>query len=388
MTSRVAVFAATRADLFPLAPVLRALADAPDLEVTLLASGTLADAEHGDPLADLDLAGVAIEPLVGAASSSDGAALVAAGAVMSAAMGEALGRLRPAAVVVLGDRWELLYAVPPVVLLEIPLVHLHGGEVTEGAVDDRIRHAVSKLADLHCVSTERAAARLRQLGEPAERVVVTGAPSLDQVAMVAPASDERLGRLLGRELRRPFALVTYHPVTAGGPDPAVGAGHVLDAVAATAGSAIVTHPGLDRGREAVLARIEDAVAGSSVLVDVATLGTDYLSVMAAADVVVGNSSSGIIEAASFGVPVVNVGDRQRGRVSGDNVIDAAEDRDAIEAAIRAALDPGFRDAARQAVNVYGDGKAAPRIVEVVRQAVRGGLERKPFVDAGEPGSRS
>jgi UDP-N-acetylglucosamine 2-epimerase (non-hydrolysing) len=388
MTSRVAVFAATRADLFPLAAVLRALADAPDLDVTLLASGPLADPAYGDPLADLDLAGVAVEPLAGAAASSDGATVVAAGPAISAAMAEALGRLRPAAVVVLGDRWELLYAVPPVVLLGIPLVHLHGGEVTEGAVDDRIRHAVSKLADLHCVSTERAAARLRQVGEPAERVVVTGAPSLDRVAMIAPASDERLSRLLGRELRRPFALVTYHPVTAGGPDPGVGAGHVLDAVAATAGSAIVTHPGLDRGREAVLARIAAAVAGSSGLVDVATLGADYLPVMAAADVVVGNSSSGIIEAASFGVPVVNVGDRQRGRVSGGNVIDAAEDRDAIEAAIRAALDPGFRAAARQAVNVYGDGKAAPRIVEVVQLAVRGGLERKPFVDAGEPRSGS
>ena len=159
-------------------------------------------------------------------------------------------------------------------------------------------------------------------------------------------------------------------------------------MAATAASAIVTHPGLDRGREAVLAPDRAAVAGSSVLVDVAMLGADYLPVMAAADVVVGNSSSGIFEAASFGVPVVNVGDRQRGRVRGSNVIDAEEDRDAIEVAIRAALAPGFRDAARQAVNVYGDGKAAPRIVEVVRVAVRGGLERKTFVDAGEPRSGS
>jgi UDP-N-acetylglucosamine 2-epimerase (non-hydrolysing) len=263
-------------------------------------------------------------------------------------------------------------------------VHLHGGEVTEGALDDRIRHAVSKLADLHCVSTPRAAARLRQLGEPADRVVVTGAPALDQVAMVEPADDERLTEILGRPVVRPLALVTYHPVTAGGPEPGDGARAVLAAVAATAGSAIITHPGLDRGREAVLAAITEAVGAWPQLVEVAALDADYLPVLAAADVVVGNSSSGIFEAATFGVPVVNVGDRQRGRVSGANVLDAADDPPAVEAALRTALSPAFRDQARHAVNVYGDGQAAQRILGVVRRAVGGGLARKPFVDLEAP----
>jgi UDP-N-acetylglucosamine 2-epimerase (non-hydrolysing) len=380
MTSRVAVFGATRADLFPLAPVLRALAAAPDLDVILLASGTIGNPEFGDPLADLDLTGVTVEPVAGGLSASDYRAQTDGGARIAEAVGAALDRLRPAACVVLGDRWELLYAVPAMVLLGVPLVHLHGGEVTEGAVDDRVRHAVSKLADLHCVSTERAAARLRQLGEPADRVVVTGAPALDQVAAVAAADDTRLAAILGRPLVRPLALVTYHPVTAGGPDPGPGAADVLAAVAATAGSAIVTHPGLDRGREAVLGAISAATAAWPQLVEVSSLGADYLPVLAAADVVVGNSSSGIFEAATFGVPVVNVGDRQRGRVSGANVLDAADDRAAVEAAIRTALEAAFRERARAAVNVYGDGHAAPRIVDVVRRAVGGGLARKPFVD--------
>jgi UDP-N-acetylglucosamine 2-epimerase (non-hydrolysing) len=380
MTSRVVVFGATRADLFPLAPVLRALADAPDLDVTLLASGTLGNPEFGDPLADLDLAGMTVEAVAGELASSDFRAQADGGALIAAAIGAALDRIQPAACVVLGDRWELMYAVPPMVLFGAPLVHLHGGEVTEGAIDDRVRHAVSKLADLHCVSTERAAARLRQLGEPADRVVVTGAPALDRVAMVEPADDDRLAAILGRPLVRPFALVTYHPVTAGGPDPADGAEAVLAAVAATAGSAIVTHPGLDRGREDVLAAIAAASAAWPELVEVATLGSDYLPVLAAADVMVGNSSSGIFEAATFGVPVVNVGDRQRGRVSSGNVLDAGDDQTAIESAIRTALAPAFREQARTAVNPYGDGHAAPRIVEVVRRAVDGGLARKPFVD--------
>ena len=380
MTSRVAVFGATRADLFPLAPVLRALAAAPELDVTLLASGTIGNPEFGDPVADLDLTGVTVEAVAGGLGASDYRAQTDGGARIAEAVGAALDRLRPAACVVLGDRWELLYAVPAMVLLGVPLVHLHGGEVTEGAVDDRVRHAVSKLADLHCVSTERAAARLRQLGEPADRVVVTGAPALDQVAAVAAADDTRLAAILGRPLVRPLALVTYHPVTADGPDPGAGAADVLAAVAATTGSAIVTHPGLDRGREAVLGAIAAATSTWPQLVEVGSLGADYLPVLAAADVVVGNSSSGIFEAATFGVPVVNVGDRQRGRVSGANVLDAADDRAAVEAAIRTTLEPAFREQARAAVNVYGDGHAAPRIVDVVRRAVAGGLARKPFVD--------
>lgn len=380
MSARVVVFAGTRADLFPLASVLRALADADDLAVTLLAVGTVSDAGFGDPLGDLGLAGVDVELLTDAPAASDYRSTTEAGTRISAAMAASLERLDPQACVVLGDRWELLYAVPPVVLRGVPLVHLHGGEITEGAVDDRIRHAVSKLADLHCVSTEAAAGRLRRLGEPADRVVVTGAPSLDRITQVAPASDERLAELLGHDLVRPFALVTYHPVTAGGPAPEAGAGAVLDAVADAVGSALVTHPGLDAGREAVLARLERARAEHPQLADVATLGADYLPVLAAADVVVGNSSSGIIEAASFGVPVVNVGDRQRGRERGANVLDADESRESIAAAIRTALDPAFRESVRHAANPYGDGKAAPRIVEVVRRAVRArdALARKPF----------
>ncbi len=380
MTHRVVVFAAGRADLFPLAPVLAALAGAPDLAVTLFASGTTANHDFGHPLADLDLSGVAVERIADDLGSSEYLDITAGGGRIGQGMASALHRIRPDVCVVLGDRWELLYAVPPIVLLGIPLVHLHGGEVTEGAIDDRIRHAVTKLADLHCVSTEAAAARLRQLGEPADRITVTGAPALDAMSSVRPADDARLAAIAGRPVVRPLALVTYHPPTAGGPAAGDGARAVLDAVAATIGTAIITHPGLDRGREDVLDEIARSVAASDRLVDVTTLGTDYLPVLAASDVVVGNSSSGILEAATFGIPVVNVGDRQRGRVSGINVVDAVEEAGAIATAIRAGLDPAFRERAAGAVNVYGDGHAAPRILDVVRRAAAANLGRKAFVD--------
>ena len=199
----------------------------------------------------------------------------------------------------LGDRWELLYAVPAVALLGVPLVHLHGGEVTEGAIDDRVRHAVSKLADLHCVSTERAAARLRQLGEPAERVFVTGAPVAGPVSRTVRPPTTHLTRLLGRPLARPLALVTYHPATAGGPEPGVGARPTCWRPSPRRPARHWSpHPGWTRGREAVLAA--DRAGGrprARRWWRSTRSGADYLPVLAAADVVVGNSSSGILEAA-------------------------------------------------------------------------------------------
>jgi UDP-N-acetylglucosamine 2-epimerase (non-hydrolysing) len=180
---------------------------------------------------------------------------------------------------------------------------------------------------------------------------------------------------------RPFALVTYHPVTAGGPDPKVGARQVYDAVAATCGTALLTRPGPDAGRAEVDEELVAATARHPHLVAANTLGVHYLPVLAAADVVVGNSSSGIIEAATFGVPVVNVGDRQLGRERNDNVVDVSEETDAIAEGIARALTPEFRDKARAAGNRYGDGHAAARVVDLVRRAVDDpNLARKPFVD--------
>lgn len=382
---RVAAFVSTRADLFPMLPVLEDLASQADLEVRLLASSAMRGGGMTDPLEGLSVPGLRVVWLAEELQGTDCSTMVGCGPVLARAMTEALSAWSPDTLLVLGDRWELLYVVPPAVLLDVPVVHLHGGEVTEGAIDDRVRHAITKLSEAHCVSTSDAARRVLQLGELPESVVVTGAPSLDRAVGVSPATDEMLVRLLGRAPVRPLALVTYHPVTLGGPDPGDGARAVLEAVRSTAGSAIVTHPGLDRGREQVLAEIRRAVAGNATIVDLPNLGPDYLSVLAAVDVVVGNSSSGILEAATFGVPVVDVGERQRGRTRGVNVVHAPEERDAIAAAVETALAPEFRRAARAVTNPYGDGRAAARVTEVVRAVAARGLRPKPFTDVAAGG---
>jgi UDP-N-acetylglucosamine 2-epimerase (non-hydrolysing) len=267
-----------------------------------------------------------------------------------------------------------------VVLQGVPVVHLHGGEVTEGAVDERVRHAVSKLADQHCTATAAAAARLRRMGEPPERVHVTGAPGLDGLRGARPLAPEEFTALLGAPLRRPLALCTVHPATATrGPGPGELARTVLEAVTAAAATTVVTHPGQDPGREEVLEVIA-SFAGAEGVVVRPSLGADYARVLATADVVVGNSSSGVIEAACLGVPAVDVGDRQAGRERAESVVTVAATPQAVRAGLAQALAPGARAAAAHVPSPYGSGPAAGLVVDVVLGAASS-PRAKAFSDA-------
>lgn len=379
----VAVFVGTRADLGPLSPVISALADDPDVELHILTGvaydvGSLASTLRDvAPRARTEGRLHALCPPV---EHLDPHTVVRHGARLAEGAARLLPELRPDTLLVLGDRWELLYVVPAAFLLGIPVVHLHGGEVTEGAVDERVRHAVTKLADQHCVASPDAARRVRQMGEPAERVHVTGAPGLDRLASAAALTDVELAGLLGAPVLRPLALFTYHPPTAEGEVPvAQWASEALRATLDTCGTVIATHPGLDPGREEILAVLEQAALEHPELVVVESLGSRYPRALHAVDVVVGNSSSGIIEAASAHVPAVDVGERQRGRLRGDNVIHAAEGYVAVRAAIEQALSPQGRAAAAAADNPYGRGDAAARVLAVVRRAPAGG-RTKPFAE--------
>ncbi len=385
----VAVFVGTRADLGPLSPVLEALADADGVDLHVLtgvayAADTLAQALPRTLSAEQWLARTAAVALPMARLSP--ADQVAQGAEIARGSAEALQRLAVDVLVVLGDRWELLWVVPPAVVLGIPVVHLHGGEVTEGALDERVRHAVTKLADVHCVASADAAARVLQLGEPPERVHVTGAPGLDRLAGAVPLPDDEIAALLGVDaVRRPLAILTYHPPTARRGSP-VGR-WATDAAIATlelGGTVIATHPGMDDGREEILAALLELEANEPRLRVVEALGRDYPRVLAAADVVVGNSSSGVIEAASVHVGAVDVGERQRGRLSGANVVHVAEGMAAVRDGLRAVLSHEGRGRSATVVNPYGAGRASEQILAIVRGAV-GAARVKPFVDARAPG---
>jgi UDP-N-acetylglucosamine 2-epimerase (non-hydrolysing) len=268
----------------------------------------------------------------------------------------------------------------PAVLLGVPVVHLHGGEVTEGAIDERVRHAVTKLADEHCVASEDAARRLRQLGEDPASIHVTGAPGLDRFRTTPRATEAALDSILGHPVTRPLAIFTYHSVTTEPVDAAAqNAAAALRATAGVAGAVLVTHPGPDTGREAVLAAITEVAGELDNVVIVPSLGSRYPSVLAACDIVVGNSSSGVIEAAAVGIPAVDIGRRQAGRLRGGNVLHAEDGFTPVTNAVRRGLDPSFAHSWEHLVNPYGDGQASEAIADVVASAGRRSRGKR-FVD--------
>ncbi len=360
----VAVFSATRADLWPLTPLLRGLVADRRFATTLLATGSHLSSAYGSTLAEIAdwVPTTVIEPGLGADDS--------AGSLFGVAQQEAAGVARvfaghrPHLLVLLGDRYELLGVAQAALLHRVPIVHLHGGDVTEGAFDDSVRHAVTKLASVHCCATGLAARRVRAMGEEDWRVHVTGAPALDGlVARVAATPPSAWHERIGGAPRAPFGVVTYHPPTV---NPEVARAE-LEAVLAACdrlGTVVVTYPGADPGAAAVIDRIRRFADEHPDARIVPSLGEHYAPVVAAADVVIGNSSSGIVEVPTFGVPVVNVGRRQEGRERPAAVIDASTP-DAVAAAVARAIDPATRRALAGAPNPYGDGRAVPRILEVL-----------------------
>jgi UDP-hydrolysing UDP-N-acetyl-D-glucosamine 2-epimerase len=383
MARTIGVVTVARSDYSHLVPLLEALRDAPDVVLQLYVAGAHLSPRFGSTEKAIEADGWSITARVETTGASDAAVDVAAGAGAGVAeFARAFARGGPDLIVLLGDRLEMLAAALAALPLTIPVAHLHGGEVTEGAIDEQARHAITKLAHLHFPAAEPYARRIRQMGEEPWRVHCAGAPGLDRFAQRAALSREELARRLGLPLRGPTLLVTFHPVTL---EPGEAGRHSAELAAALEmvdGDVIVTYPGADAAHDAVIGPLESLAATRPGTRMVPALGEDgYGALLREADVMVGNSSSGIIEAPSFGLPVVNVGIRQHGRLRAANVIDVGHGREEIVAGIRRALAPEFRASLHGLVNPYGDGHASPRIARVLREVELGPrLIRKRFVD--------
>jgi len=286
-------------------------------------------------------------------------------------------------VVVLGDRFEIFAAAAAATMLSIPIAHIHGGELTLGAVDDALRHAITKMAHLHFTAAKPYARRVVQMGESPKRVFVTGAPGVDAIAETDFIEPARLGRDLGLALHHPLLLVTYHPVTQRKDDEVKAVTALLDALDRFPKARIViTGVNADPGRSKIARRLAAYAARHADRVSLhASLGQRrYLSVMALADAVIGNSSSGIIEAPALGVPTVDIGSRQGGRLKARSVIAAAESAPAIARAIARALDPTFRRSLRRQSLPYGGPGAAARMQAILAATDWSKLSPKPFHD--------
>src|SRR5882724_848955 len=383
MARTIGVVTVARSDYGHLVPLLEALRDTPGITLQLYVAGAHLSPRFGETVSAIEADGWPVSARVETTGASDAAVDVAAGTgagVVGFARAFAAGR--PDLVVLLGDRAEMLAAAVAALPLAIPVAHLHGGEVTEGAIDEQARHAITKLAHLHFPAAEPYARRLRQMGEESWRVHCVGAPGLDRLPRRATLSRADLAARLGLPLRRPTMLVTFHPVTLEHADTARHVEELAGALSRVEGDLVISYPGADTAHRAVVERWTALAATRPGTRLAPSLGEDvYCSLLREADVMVGNSSSGIIEAASFGLPVVNIGSRQQGRLRGENVIDAGHGRDEIATAISRALDPAFRRGLAGMRNPYGDGAAAPRIVRILREVELGPrLARKRFVD--------
>jgi UDP-hydrolysing UDP-N-acetyl-D-glucosamine 2-epimerase len=380
---RIGVVTVARSDYGHLVPLLEEIRATAGLELQLFVAGGHLSARLGRTVSAIEADGWTVSDRVETLGDSDAPEDLAAGAGAGVAgFARAFARRRPDLVLVLGDRLEMLAAAVAALPLTIPVAHVHGGEITEGAIDEQIRHALTKLSHLHFPAAEPFARRIRQLGEEPWRVHCCGAPGLDRLPRLATVPRAELAARVGLPLRRPTLLVTLHPVTLEPEDTAMHADELAAALAGAEGDVVITAPGADTAHRAIVRRLEALAATRPGTRMVPSLGEDtYCSLLREVDVMVGNSSSGLIEAPSFALPVVNIGSRQHGRLRAANVIDVGHRRDEILTGLRRALDPAFRRGLAGLRNPYGDGHAAPRIVRVLADVELGRrLIRKRFVD--------
>ena len=363
---RIGVVTTSRADFSHLYWPLQELAAHPDVELGVFALGPHLSPEFGTTIAEIEREGFPIKARIECLLSSDtdtGMAKTIGIAILGLA--DALTAWRPDLLLLIADRYEMLAPASVALALRIPIAHIEGGEVSQGAIDDCVRNAITKLAHLHFTSTETARRRVIAMGEEPWRVHRAGAPSLDHLRRSNLVDRPALEQRLGLTLAPPTLLALWHPVTIHR-DTNTEANAFFTAMEQVAGQILFVYPNTDSGSYALIERTQALArtrANTNIFVNLDA--ASYWSLLGQVDVLVGNSSSGIMEAASFALPVVNVGMRQQGRERAPNIIDAPAQSDAILTAIDNALSPTFRDSLRGMVNPYGDGTAASTIVRTL-----------------------
>lgn len=381
MKRRIAVFTGTRAEYGLLYWLMKEIQADERLELQVIVSGTHLSHEYGETWKTIEADGFPIAARVHMQLSADSPVAVTKSMGLGLiGMADAIDRLAPDVMLLLGDRYEALVAAQAAMIARIPIAHVHGGEATEGVIDEAIRHSITKMAHLHFVAAEAFRQRVIQLGEHPDRVWNVGAAGLDNIEKLPRLSREELSSDLGISLAVPLFLVTYHPVTLDADDSGSAMQTLLNVLDEFEGSVIITGTNADMGGHS-LRRVAKNYAQSRPgrALSVETLGVRrYISLMACADVVIGNSSSGLIEAPAVGTPAIDLGDRQAGRLRAPSVIHAEESATAIRNALRKALSGDHKALARQQRSPYGTSGAAQRIRVILAKHPLDGLLKKSF----------
>ncbi len=379
----IGLLTTSRSDWGILRPVAAAI-DAHDaLSLHIIAAGTHLAPEHGHTVDQIHADGFEVAHRVAFLEADDTPEAIAR------AMGAGVARFaelfadwKPDLLLVLGDRFDMFPAVVAAAPMLIPIAHLHGGEGTLAAFDDQLRHATTKLAHIHLAATEAYAQRIRQMGERPEHVHVVGAPGLDDLLHLLPLSDQELADEFGFRPGQTNLLAVYHPETQTPEDVPRLTSEVFAALGQFDANIIIVRPNADTAHRAIHAAIDAFIADRPrAHAPVNVPRRAFLSLMRSASVMVGNSSSGIIEAPSFRTPVVNIGQRQAGRIQAANVLTVDTRTEAIRDAIAHALMPAFRAGLAELRSPYGDGQSSPRIARILASTPLGpSILLKGFVD--------
>jgi GDP/UDP-N,N'-diacetylbacillosamine 2-epimerase (hydrolysing) len=385
---KICVYTSSRAEYGLLRGVLHGIEAEPTLQLQILASGMHLSPEFGMTIREIRADGFDPDETIEILLSSDTpTAICKSMGLAMVGYGEAIERLRPDMILLLGDRFETFCMAAAAQVCRVPLAHIHGGETTEGAIDEAFRHSITKMSHLHFASCEEYRQRIIQLGEAPERVFNVGALGVENIRRMPLMERNELSKAIGFNLEKPYFLVTFHPVTLENSTSEEQFQALLDALDAFPEYHVIfTKANADTdGR--VINRLIDEYAEKQPerCLAVSTLGVHlYLSAMKYATAVLGNSSSGIIEAPSFNIPTVNIGDRQKGRIQAAGILNCSPDANAIRQTIGRALSPAFQESLSGTSNPYDRPGTCSTIVGLLEKTEISGITKKAFHDVRFP----
>ncbi|MFA6701146.1 MAG: UDP-N-acetylglucosamine 2-epimerase [Dysgonamonadaceae bacterium] len=383
MKMKICIPTATRAEYGLLKPLMEKVAADPELTLQLLVTGAHLSPSHGMTKQQITRDGFTIDAEIDMQLTNDNAqAILRSMGLEMLGLSDQLTRLSPDLIVLLGDRYEMLIIAVASLISRIPIIHIHGGELTEGAIDDSIRHAITKMSALHFTSTEVYRTRVIQLGEQPNHVFNVGAPGLDNIKTLDKLTRPQLELALGIQFQRYNYLITYNPETTSDRTQ-TDFSNVLDALRQEKESLFIfTKSNADEGGQVLnlmIQRFVEEFPGRAFLFD--SLGTQrYLSLMIESTAVVGNSSSGILEAPAAHTATINIGDRQKGRIQATSIINCRPKTEEVLSALKKVKQPLFRKKLADLENPYGNGTASEQMYQIIKQVNPKELIKKSFYD--------
>ena len=381
---KIAVFTGTRAEYGLLYWIIKGLHDSSDAELKLIVGGMHLSTEYGYTVDQILKDEIPIsECLEFLVSSKTSVGIAKSMGLAMISSSEYFARHKPDILVILGDRFEAIAVAQSAMIARIPIAHIHGGEITEGLIDEAIRHSLTKMSHLHFPATESYSDRIKQLGENPEHIFNFGAPGLDSINNLKLLEKNDISKAIGFELNKKYFIVTHHPVTLSSSSGTEGLTNLLSALDEYPQyQVIISYPNADTNSRELIELIDNYYLKNKKRIFLSrSLGQlIYLSSIKHCEMVIGNSSSGLIEAPAFKVPTVNIGNRQKGRTTGESVINCDDSKTSITNAINKALSNDFKKKLKNTMNPYGNGGASEKIVEKIINHPLENIIYKKFYD--------